>query len=576
MRSTPRIAAAIACTAAVLLGRVSLTACTAFCAVGAGGQVLVGNNEDWSNPRSKLWFVPASDREFGRMYVGFDDLVPQGGMNERGLWFDAFAAPALDASDSTDLPRYNGNIVDAAMAQCSTVEEVVRLFNRYERSFLSQAIYMFADATGDAVSIERNAIVRKTRSHFVQTNFHQSLTTSEGWDGRFKTASTMLERAGPNISVDLFRTILAATYQRAWSPTLYSNVYDLRSRTMHLYYFHDFTRVVTFGLADELKKGKRVVDIPSLFPRNEAAEKYAARRAPPPPETISEPTLFIGLGALLCAVVGIAVYSAIRGGRRVRLVLAGLVGAAALGVAAAVMTVQVHPEASKGWIEFSIGPASGRSTGFSGVTLRSDGITLQAAIGLAYDVPAIRVIGPSWLSGTRYSISAITKVDAPDSFRPLMQEELKNRMRLETHTEMRPFDVFVLTGAGATRLERSHIDVPSIWMGDDYAQMQGTSMEMLASTVQRVLGKPVIDETGITGVYMFDLEWSKGDDASIIAALDKGYGLKLSPARRDLEALVVDHIRRDPALVILEQIGRATSAAPPDFRRKIARFLAMH
>ena len=32
-----------------------LLACTAFCAVDSAGHVLVGNNEDWSNPRSKVW-----------------------------------------------------------------------------------------------------------------------------------------------------------------------------------------------------------------------------------------------------------------------------------------------------------------------------------------------------------------------------------------------------------------------------------------------------------------------------------------------------------------------------------------
>ena len=116
-------------------------------------------------------------------------------MNERGLWFDAFSAPPMKAAAGSDLPRFSGNIVDRAMAECSTVEEVVRLFSQYNRDFLVEAIYMFADASGDAVSIERNAIVRKSRRHFVQTNFHQSRSNGSE-DGRFTTASEMLERAG--------------------------------------------------------------------------------------------------------------------------------------------------------------------------------------------------------------------------------------------------------------------------------------------------------------------------------------------------------------------------------------------
>jgi len=52
---------------------------------------LAGNNEDWRNPFTRLWFVPAGNGTFGQMYVGFDDCAPQGGMNDHGLFFDALA-----------------------------------------------------------------------------------------------------------------------------------------------------------------------------------------------------------------------------------------------------------------------------------------------------------------------------------------------------------------------------------------------------------------------------------------------------------------------------------------------------
>ena len=40
------------------LGPVPAAACTGFCAT-SKGRVLAGNNEDWGNPRSRIWFVPA-------------------------------------------------------------------------------------------------------------------------------------------------------------------------------------------------------------------------------------------------------------------------------------------------------------------------------------------------------------------------------------------------------------------------------------------------------------------------------------------------------------------------------------
>jgi hypothetical protein len=264
--------------AAVVAGSARLGACTAFCAV-AGGRVLVGNNEDSTNPHTRLWFVPAEEGTYGRMYVGYDDLFPQGGMNERGLWFDGFAAPRLEAGDDPKRPEYSGNLIDKAMAECATVADVVAMFERYDRAFLETAIVMFADASGDAVSIERRAIVRKTGPRFVQTNFHQSGATATGAGERFATATAMLERAGDAISVDGLARILEATRQTGQVSTMYSNVYDLSARTMYLYQLHESSRPLRLALDEELKHGARVLEIPALFAA-ELAHPDAQRRWP--------------------------------------------------------------------------------------------------------------------------------------------------------------------------------------------------------------------------------------------------------------------------------------------------------
>jgi len=36
------------------------------------GAVLAGNNEDYTEPRTKIWFIPASKEAYGRVYVRFD------------------------------------------------------------------------------------------------------------------------------------------------------------------------------------------------------------------------------------------------------------------------------------------------------------------------------------------------------------------------------------------------------------------------------------------------------------------------------------------------------------------------
>lgn len=186
------------------------------------------------------------------------------------------------------------------------------------------------------------------------------------------------------------------------------------------------------------------------------------------------------------------------------------------------------------------------------------------------------MIGPPWLAETRYSINAVVGVDDSDSFRSRLQQELKNHLRLETHFEIRPFDVFVLTATDAPRLERSHGKSVRIWRDKRDAQFQDASMEALASGLQAILGKPVIDETGITGSNNLELGWGENRIASVTAALHDRFGLLLSPDKRDMEALIVDGIRRDAALLLLAQAGRITRGAPPYLRQRIADILTIH
>lgn len=137
-----------------------MSGCTAFCAANRS-LVLVGNNEDGDNPFTRVWFLPAEKGKLGRMYVGFDNLAPQGGMNERGLWFDAFATAPLDVVHPPGKPAASLVILDEVMSRYATVEEVIRHYESHDRSFLRSAVLMYADASGYSVVIEPGAIIRK-------------------------------------------------------------------------------------------------------------------------------------------------------------------------------------------------------------------------------------------------------------------------------------------------------------------------------------------------------------------------------------------------------------------------------
>jgi penicillin V acylase-like amidase (Ntn superfamily) len=258
---------------AVCLLESSIYACTGFC-VSKGDLVLVGNNEDWKNPFTKVWYVPAENGTYGRVSFGFDNFYPQGGMNEKGLVFDGFATAPHKVKNSLNKPTYGGNLMDKVMSECATVDEALQIFDKYNLEFMERAMFFIADENGESAIIEGDKIIRKDGKYQIITNFYQS----EVKDGkipcdRYKIADAMLKDVD-EISVDLCKRILAATHNEGQFPTVYSNVYDLKKRIVYLYHFHNFQNVVKIDLTEELKKGARRMDLTALFPRMFIAEVF--------------------------------------------------------------------------------------------------------------------------------------------------------------------------------------------------------------------------------------------------------------------------------------------------------------
>lgn len=253
-------------------------ACTGFC-VSQGDIVLVGNNEDWKNPSTKVWYEPAEKGTYGRVYFGFDNFYPQGGMNEKGLVFDGFATSPHKVKKSLNKPTYGGNLMDKVMSECATVEEALKIFDKYNLEFLERAMFFIADEHGDSAIIEGDEVIRKKGKYQVVTNFYQSEVKPERIRcRRYKTADAMLKEAD-EVSVDLCKRILDATHAEGSHPTLYSNVYDVKRKVVYLYYFHNFLNEVKIDLAEELKKGKRRMDLPDLFPKSARAETFKNDKA---------------------------------------------------------------------------------------------------------------------------------------------------------------------------------------------------------------------------------------------------------------------------------------------------------
>ena len=240
-----------------------------------GEIMLGGNNEDYYNPRTRVWFIPAEDGAFGRVYFGFDDYHAQGGMNDQGLFFDGLGLEDTFPVSTEGKEHYLGNLVDRAMRQCATVDCVVELFERYYTRESWWWQYLFGDATGESAIVEAGTVIRQQDGYQVATNFSQSTTPPEEsrcW--RYQTAVEYLEGM-ETLSVEAMRDLLDTVHQNGPAHTLYSNVYDLNNKLVYLYLFYNYEDVVVLDLEEELAQGYHAYDLPTLFPPNKAAETFA-------------------------------------------------------------------------------------------------------------------------------------------------------------------------------------------------------------------------------------------------------------------------------------------------------------
>jgi tetratricopeptide (TPR) repeat protein len=247
---------------------------------------LAGNNEDYKNPFGTIWFTPPENGKFGRVYFGWQgDSVryPQGGMNDRGLFYDGATAENVVVPPGSTKPRYHTNLIFKAMEECSTVDGVLKLFDHYDVSGTWNGHYLIGDRFGNSAIIEPQNFIRKKGSYQIVTNFFQSKTKPENATcSRYRIASEIFAKS-EELSIDLFRRILNAVhweeYSGSMTVTLYSFICDLKKRDIYIYHFHNFEDAVKINLPEELKKGERSQSIVSLFPYETfASQRYHSQR----------------------------------------------------------------------------------------------------------------------------------------------------------------------------------------------------------------------------------------------------------------------------------------------------------
>ncbi len=259
-----------------LAGTIKTTsACTIF-TISNGDKVLFGNNEDWYDPNTYIWFEMPEKGKYGGVYLGFDNFFPQGGMNENGLCFDANALPQMTLNNHPELLSSQGWIVKHIMDRNSNISEVIKTAQEYNWGTSMAYQVHFADAYGDAVVISSGSdgelnFTRKNAGDgfLVSTNFNVGYPIN-GWIPcwRYPVATEMLDNINheDNLTVESVGDILNATHQEGTYATKYSNIFDPVTHDFYIYQNYNFKEVIKLNLDEELAKGEeKYIRIDDLF-----------------------------------------------------------------------------------------------------------------------------------------------------------------------------------------------------------------------------------------------------------------------------------------------------------------------
>jgi bla regulator protein blaR1 len=200
--------------------------------------------------------------------------------------------------------------------------------------------------------------------------------------------------------------------------------------------------------------------------------------------------------------------------------------------------------------------------------------------------------GPPWIYSERYTINAKSESDVGmiQMRGPMMIALLEDRLRLKTHRETREIPVYELKVAkGGPKLKAAQagncttLDVDNlpaygppdpnrVFCGTvrarsirpEFLTVEYNVISMAQFGNELPVDRPVIDKTGISGLFDLQLEFELGErtvaetirslfsgldpdnpsDPNIFTALEEQLGLKLTPAKGPGTFLVIDHIEK--------------------------------
>jgi uncharacterized protein (TIGR03435 family) len=205
------------------------------------------------------------------------------------------------------------------------------------------------------------------------------------------------------------------------------------------------------------------------------------------------------------------------------------------------------------------------------------GVVVKLLIMQGHSVSEFEIVGaPDWTETDRFEIKAkaegVEKQLTPAEANPMIRALLEDRFGLKFHRETRRLPIFALVPAkGGAKLKpaadlaagRSGGMVGSV----GYGSFTGTNVPLMRLTqmLAAALGKPVVDQTGLSGNFDFKVEFVKNsvpdpglpgvrrtlpeppsdaEGPSLFTALQEQLGLRLEAQTGPVEVVVIDTVQR--------------------------------
>ena len=230
------------------------------------------------------------------------------------------------------------------------------------------------------------------------------------------------------------------------------------------------------------------------------------------------------------------------------------------------------------------------NTAFIGMTadgarVKYTNITLRDCLRGAFRVRDFQIIGPDWMTKARYEINATLPAGASmEQIPEMLQSLLEERFKLEIRRELKDTNVYaLLVGKGGAKLKPAEVKAVAgapTALGPDgkpRAMMQysfppggvrvrapSANLESWLGIVSRFTARPVVDRTGIQGLYELDLTFAPEVDAPVQGGVGpdgkpveiipapalsdavQKYGLRLEKRREPIEVIEVVHLEKTP------------------------------